>query len=125
LIRVDKGTVRTAQGRERVGQPGTGHGLAPVNVGVSGGPIRGDAGSCQYAHRFAERQTLGDRALFDGFNLLQGSAQALPVDLDPSAAHEGQAVGLCQEPLDLGFREGFAVKRHLFLEVEQRIHSHM
>jgi len=125
LTRVDKGTGGTAQGRERLGQPGTGHGLAPVNVGVSGGPIRGDAGSCQHAHRFAERQTLGDCASFDDLNLLQGSAQAFPVDLDPSAAHEGQAVGLCQEPLDFGFRESLAVKRHLRPEVEQRIHSHV
>src|SRR4051812_34251120 len=36
LTRVDKDAVGTAQGRERLRQPGTGYGLAPVNVGVSG-----------------------------------------------------------------------------------------
>ena len=114
-----------AQSRECLRQPRTGHGLAPVDVGLPGAAITGNAGSGQHAHRLTERQTIGDGAALDGLELLECPAQSFMIDLDPLAAYQGQPVGLRQELLDLGRRESFAVERDLHPEVEQRIHPQL
>ena len=80
-----------AQGRQRLRQPGTGHGLAPVDVGLPGSSISGNAGPGQHAHRLTERQTIGGGAALDGLELLECPAQSFVIDLDPLAADQGQA----------------------------------
>ena len=80
-----------AQGRQRLRQPGAGHGLAPGDVGLPGSPIPGNAGPGQHAHRLAERQAIGGGAALDGLELLERPAQSFMIDLDPFAADQGQA----------------------------------
>ena len=53
---------------ERLRQPRTSYRLAPVNVGLSGGPVLRDAGPGQHAHRLAKRQTFADSAALDRLN---------------------------------------------------------
>jgi len=47
-----------AQAAQRLGQPRTGHGLAPGSVGLTGSPTIRDAGSGQHAHRLGKRQAI-------------------------------------------------------------------
>ena len=95
--------VRAAQCGQRLGEPGPGHGLAPVGIGFAAAlAVAGDAGAREQPHRFAERQPLAGGAPLDRLELLERAAQPLAVDLDPLAADEGQPVGLRQQLLDLG-----------------------
>ena len=91
-----KSAIRTAQGRERVGQPRDRPSSRSSQRRRVPRSHRGDAGSCQRRASASPNDRPSDRALFDGSQLVPGSAQAFPVDLDPSAAHEGQAVGLAR-----------------------------
>jgi len=114
-----------AQGCQRLREPGTGHGLAPVDIRVPPGVVLGDASPSQHTHRLAERKAVGSGTTFDRLKSIEGPAQTFMVDFDPLAAYQDQPVGVYQEPLDFGRRKFFTVERHIHLEVEQRIHPHL
>jgi hypothetical protein len=114
-------SVGTAQGRERLGEPRASHRLAPGDIGRRGRFIPGDAGSRQHAHRLAERQAVGRGTALDRLELFQSATQPGMVDLDPLAADQCQAVGMGEQPLDLGRRQFFAVERDFHGEFEERV----
>src|SRR5439155_25484963 len=86
----------TSQACERLRQPGTSHGLAPIDIRLRGAVI-GKVRAGQHAHRLAERQSVGLGAALDRLELLERTAQPLMVDLDPFPANKDKSVGLRQE----------------------------
>src|SRR5205085_2885125 len=79
--------------------PGSGHRLAPVDGGLSGGPVFAKAGPGKHAHRFPEGQALAGRAALDRLEPFKRSTEPLMVDLDPLAADKGQSVRMGQQSL--------------------------
>ena len=116
---------RTAKRRQRLGQPWTGDGLAPVGVGSAGSLVLGDRRSRHQAHGLAERKALGGGPPLDRLEAIERAAQPLAVDLDPSAADEGKPVGFGEQLPDLRGRQRLALERHLDAEVEQRVEAEL
>ena len=107
-----------AQPLERVGQPGAGGDLRPIDIGFVARLLERRAG--QQAHRFAERQAAGCR-LLDRLEARQHALQSLAIDFHPAAPYELQAVGAGQELPDLRRTQGLAIEAQFHAEIEQGV----
>ena len=83
--------IRMAQVGQRLCEPRSGNGLAPVDVVLRRGRIPGNSSPRQQTHRLAERQPVGCGAPLNRLELIEGPAQPFVRRFRPTCHGSGPA----------------------------------
>ena len=119
---IGAGPLRPAQGAQRLGQPRPGTDMRPVGDGCIG-IVQDRRRARQQPHRLGECQTLLFGQRLGLAELPHRAFKALPVDLNPLAAHQHQRVVAGEQRADLLVRQIIPVQRHRHVEIQQPIEA--